>query len=238
MKKIAFITDLHLSERLPIEVDTHAHWKIVHANLSESKPDKIIFGGDLGECREYALLTTDMAPWPDVNVLAGNHDDVRALRALREADFAHPTHLFRSEVNEGFLWLFLDSSQGHIGTSQMQWIREQLRECGLPALVFIHHPILEINHEVDRKYAVFNRDELRELLLQYDRPVAIFCGHCHADYYAECGKISQLTTPAVSYQIHAQKNFIDPYRNIFGYRIIELHEQGWHSYLQLFTETP
>lgn len=234
--RIAFITDLHLGERLPIEVDALSHWKTVHAHLSESKPDAIIFGGDLGESREYARISKDVSHFPDVIPIGGNHDDLSALRKLREVDFPHPVHMFRSEIKSGFLWLFIDSSEGHIGASQMQWVREQLRDCGLPALVFIHHPLLEIDHVVDRKYNVSNRSELAELLLLYDRPVATFCGHCHADYFVQCGNISQHGTPAVSYQIHAQKQQIDPYRDIFGYRIIELHESGWHTYLHLFSD--
>ena len=50
-KKIAYITDIHLDEQLPIDqgVDTRKNWEIILNDVSKKGIKEIIFGGDLGE---------------------------------------------------------------------------------------------------------------------------------------------------------------------------------------------
>jgi hypothetical protein len=50
-KKIAYITDIHLDEQLPIDqgVDTRKNWEIILNDVSKKGIKEIIFGGDIGE---------------------------------------------------------------------------------------------------------------------------------------------------------------------------------------------
>ena len=50
-QKIAYITDIHLDEKFPLDtgVDTRENWKIILNDISSRGINEIIFGGDIGE---------------------------------------------------------------------------------------------------------------------------------------------------------------------------------------------
>ena len=53
MKRIAFITDIHLDEDDPrkVGVDSYKNWELILKDVASRNIDGIVFGGDIGAGR-------------------------------------------------------------------------------------------------------------------------------------------------------------------------------------------
>ncbi|MBD3582715.1 metallophosphoesterase family protein [Flavobacterium selenitireducens] len=223
-KTIAFITDTHLSEKLPVTTDQEKHWNIILEDVRSRQLDAIVIGGDIGEPGSYPEFFESLRRFDgDVSIIPGNHDLTSALLP----HFANPEHpdsaeLYYSSSDGNFLYLFLDSSTDAISEPQLHWLGEKLEGNQSKILLFIHHPIYEVDSYVDRKYPLQNRDAVRSLLENQQHEVFIFCGHYHCQDETGSGAISQYTTPAVSYQVRKGTQELDAHSDYFGYRLITL----------------
>lgn len=223
-KTIAFITDTHLDEPLWVEVDQKANWKKVLADLENRQIDEIVIGGDISDASYYGQFFADLSAYEGrYRVIPGNHDTVPALlQHFPNPENPDLAELYYGFTDDNFLYLFLDSSSGEISAPQLHWLQAKLDANHLKILLFIHHPIFEVDSYVDRKYPLRNRDAVRELLENQECEVFIFCGHYHCEDETGSGAISQFDTPAVSYQVEKGTDEIQSHAAYFGYRIIAL----------------
>lgn len=224
MKTIAYLTDTHLNETGPGEhgADAHKNWELALSDLDLRVFDRVIFGGDIGEYSAYPEFFKALADY-DLMVTPGNHDTSAHVRQFFGERFHHSqSGFYHSEEDDDVLWLFLDSSTDKISQEQLDWVQSVLAQSDKAVLLFIHHPILAVDSYVDRKYPLDpeSRQILKNLLLDYGKPVTIFCGHCHVEDATTENNIRQFVTPAVSYQIKKGTPEIEGDSTYLGYRLI------------------
>ena len=222
---IIYLTDTHIDEASPREngADTRKNFEAVLKDITALNPDRVIFGGDIAEVSSYGYFFGWMQQFPNLDIVLGNHDKNHPVdeffpNPIRESEDG----FYYKREDENFLWLFLDSSTDLISPSQLEWLKGSLSTSTKDIMLFIHHPLLHINSVVDKKYPLYNRDLVLELLFAHQKPVTIFCGHCHVEDFQRSGNVTQYMTPAVSYQIKKGTREVESDVSYFGYRLIEL----------------
>ncbi|WP_375334293.1 metallophosphoesterase family protein [Flagellimonas sp. C4] len=235
-KKIAYITDIHLDERFPIDqgVDARKNWEIILNDVSKKGIEEIVFGGDIGEKTANQWFFESLKNY-NLAITLGNHDyfdevvDHYGMEVVESQ-----TELYYSQEYNYYKFLFLDSSSGSISQEQFNWFKKELlTEKNI--ILFIHHPILGVDTEVDRQFALKNRNLLRTELQNLEKDVVIFCGHYHFEDERSNGNIRQYITPASSYQVEKIPDEIKVSSATFGYRIIELNKNKLNTEVILFT---
>jgi 3',5'-cyclic-AMP phosphodiesterase len=124
-----------------------------------------------------------------------------------------------------YKFLFLDSSSAFLSLPQLQWMKDEL-ETEKKVVLFIHHPVLEVDIKVDKLYPLQNRNDVLQQLTDNEREITIFCGHYHLADEQYKGRIRQIISPAISFQMlkSAEQMLVDGSQ--FGYRIISFHDDG------------
>lgn len=234
-KKIAYLTDLHLDDQYPKDcgADTFHNWEKVLEHLSTQTVDKVIVGGDLGEPHTTTYFLESLKPYEELHLTLGNHDEFAHIvqhfpkaQALQEQQA-----LYYAFEEEGYLYIFLDSSAGQVAPAQVAWLQQQLKST-LPVLLFVHHPILGVEDcLVDELFPLKEREELQKILLDSGLDITIFCGHYHLEHEQIQGNIKQYITPATSVQFDTQAPQLRFHKDSFGYRMIEVGAEGVHSTL-------
>jgi len=235
-KRIAFLTDTHLGDSTPASygINARKNLETVLEDISWQRVDSIVFGGDITESSEYKWFFSRLeTACPDYKVLLGNHDDFD--EAVKH--FHHPSEgekeLYYSHEDEGYQYLYLDSSATRLSAAQLAWLEKKLAT-DKPIVLFVHHPILGFETGMDRIYPLQGRDTINRLLQQCAKPVTVFCGHYHMPDSRTEGNITQYITPAVSFQVNKESSSIAIYNGPFGYRLITISESGITSKLRLF----
>lgn len=90
------------------------------------------------------------------------------------------------------------TTTGQITKEQLEWLGNELKTAKnnneLP-LIFLHHPLQEpfpsYNHRT------VNADEVKELLEEYNMPIAVFSGHYHATKIYKDNNILHISTPSL-----------------------------------------
>ena len=86
---------------------------------------------------------------------------------------------------------------------------------------------------LDRSSAALQgRDLIRRVLADADKEATIFAGHYHMDVVTTEGRLTQVISPAVSYQIEPRTGETDT--STFGYRVIEFGPDGLASRIVTF----
>lgn len=234
-KKIAFITDIHLDEDFVagLGVDAYSNWTILLDDIMQKEVDEIIFGGDIGEGSDgvffFASLKATGIPF---SIIIGNHDRYDTVKAFyQHTEDPSSAELFFTKEDETYQYIFLDSSSNSISSLQLTWLEEKLKQSAKKIFLFIHHPVLKVDTEVDRLYPLHNRDEVKQLLTACSKEVTICCGHYHMPDGTASGNIRQFITPAASYQILKDAHGIAVDAGQFGYRLITL--DGTEIYTEL-----
>ena len=231
--KIAHITDLHLDEDFPQKQEVHSreHFRQVLEDIRDKGIKEIVCTGDIGENKGIEHFFRQLADF-DLAVTLGNHDSFGQVSPYlnKKSDGQDQKHYY-STYQEGYQCIYLDSSQGVIDPTQLQWLRKAL-DTTKPILIFVHHPILGLELKVDEIGRLQNRGEVRTLLENTLNEITIFCGHYHMESYLQYKNIRQHITPAVSYQIEKNKNEIVLDTHTFGYRIIHLENGQVSSKIQ------
>lgn len=235
-QKIAYITDIHLDEKFPLDigVDTRKNWRTILNDISSRGIDEIIFGGDIGERAANKWFFESLRPY-SIAITLGNHDYYdEVIRHYSFGVVEKRTELYYCQERDHCKCLYLDSSSGAISQEQFDWFkRELLTEKSI--VIFIHHAILAVDAEVDKLYALEGRNSIKGELSHIENTVTIFCGHYHFEDIKSNGNIRQYITPAGSYQVQKLTNEIKVNNDTFGYRIIELNREGINTELILFT---
>ncbi len=222
MKRIAFLTDIHLDEQFPIDnnIDTRTNFETILEDIERRNISEVVFGGDIGESTAHNYFFEKIKKL-SANLILGNHDKFENVKNHFIIDKKHQELYYKSE-DENYQYIFLDTSVDAISNTQLQWLQNELNE-NKELIIFLHHPILEIETPVDKVYPLKNRDELKAVLLAFKRNVTVFCGHYHMNDEQELKNIKQYTTQSMSFQLMKNAAEIEVDNKNFGYRIVEIH---------------
>ncbi len=223
MKRIAFLTDIHLAEQFPADhnVDPKRNWEKALADLHKRNIDEIVFGGDIGTGTSHQWFFETLQSFT-VHLVLGNHDNFseicRHYKPLNDKE-----ELYYCFEDECFKYIFLDSSSNAISSIQLAWLQQELKT-GKSVLLFVHHPIIEINTAADRLYPLKNRKQVKAVLLESKVKITIFCGHYHMNDERAYLNIKQFTTQALSFQLEKNAAALTVNNTCYGYRIIQLEK--------------
>ena len=235
-KNIAYITDIHLDEKFPIDmgVDARKNWKTILNDLSSKGIEEIIYGGDIGEKTANKWFFESLRNYT-VAITLGNHDYYNeVIKHYNLKVVEKQTELYYSQERDYYKCIFLNSSSGSISQEQFDWFKKELLTAK-NVIIFIHHPILAVEAEVDKRFALKERNRIKTELLNFENDVTIFCGHYHFEDERSNGNIRQYITPASSYQVENIPNEIKVNNDAFGYRIIELNKKEIKTDLIMFS---
>ncbi len=233
MKKIAFVSDIHLNEQFPIDhgVDAKRNWERIVEDLKAKNIKDVVFGGDIGEHTAHEWFFETLAPF-SLKVVLGNHDQfVHVSRFYREKD--NHRELYHQFEDKQDRYLFLDSSADRVSSLQLEWLETALRT-PKRILLFIHHPVVQIDTPLDALYPLENRGAVKRILKAKAGAVTVFCGHYHMNDERREDNIRQITTQASSYQIVKQAGEVVIDTSEYGYRIIEIDEERISTRLVTF----
>ena len=230
--KIIQLTDLHLElkEETAFGVDTRANFLKILDVILKCRADHLIITGDIcfqeGDQEIYDWLKDQLDQQPmSYDLIPGNHDSSVQMAhtfgydaLLRNEEFYYAKRLGKS------CCIFLDSSRGEHSKAQLNWLERQLKQFDQQVLVFMHHPPVEGGVPfMDSKYPLRDREKVMEILQSHPFPVAVFCGHYHADKTILCGNVMVQITPSCFFQIDSQyEDFkVDHHQIAFREIIIE-----------------
>ena len=225
MKRIAFITDVHLDEPSPPNhpIDPYKNLNIVLADIAQRGIGEIVFGGDIGAGTAHSHFFASLSPFK-INLILGNHDKHDEVRPFFDKGVARNELYYKSE-EAAYDAFFLDSSSNSISNSQLEWLQQELN-AHKDIVLYIHHPILPINTAADRAFPLSNRNQLVSLMQDGDRQITVFCGHYHMNDDQVLGNIRQICTQSLAFQLVKDSPEISVDSASFGYRIIELSANG------------
>lgn len=233
-QRIAYLTDLHLDDKYSkmSNTDTFGHLEAVLKNLANKQVDKVILGGDLGEPHTKAYLFEHINTFEELHITLGNHDKFADVVPYynRAQQLEEQAALYYSFVEEGYKYIFLDSSSGRLPSEQVAWLQQEL-DSSYPILLFMHHPVFGIEERclVDEMFPLQERAIVQQLLLKSGANITLFCGHYHIPHQQTQGNVQQIITPAVSFQFDMQAEELRFHAEHFGYRMIDVSETGVQS---------
>ncbi len=221
MKRFAFITDIHLDEQFPIEnnINPTKNFETVLLDIENRKISEVVFGGDIGEATAHNYFFEKIQNL-SVSLILGNHDKFEKVKKHFIKD-RNKEELYYKTEDENYQYIFLDTSADELSKTQIEWLQNELVE-KKELILFIHHPVLEIETQVDKVYPLKNREELKSVLVDYKNNVTIFCGHYHMNDQQEFKNIKQYTTQSMSFQLVKNVTEIEVDNLNFGYRIIDI----------------
>lgn len=237
IKRIAHITDIHLDEIFVQQQGIFARNRLkkVLQDISSLNINEIVCTGDIGENISLDFFFKECYKF-NLSVTLGNHDSYQKVIHYIDCKTNTNPKLYYSKQETHYKFIYLDSSSGEIDTPQLLWLQNELNT-EKKAVIFLHHPILELPLKVDEIGALKNRNEIRALLKQHTNEITIFCGHYHLNNITTYKNIKQYITPAVSYQIKELTDKIEIDTNSYGYRIIEINEAGISTKTQVINGT-
>lgn len=239
-KTIAFISDIHLDEKFPAEngVDARKNWEKILSDIYLRHIDKIIFGGDIGSPAAHEYFFYSLKQYSGrLNVILGNHDKYREVKKIFSPELAESeAELFYSFEDNLYKYFYLDSSADKVSPVQLNWLEKELFISDKRPVIFIHHPVLQVNTPVDLEFPLINREEIKNILFEYGNEIFLFCGHYHMDDETVVENIKQFITPAASYQAIKEADKIEINVNEFGYRIINFIDDEIKSGVVLFKQ--
>ncbi len=223
MKRIAFISDIHLEEQFPLDnnINPTKNFETILTDIRSREINEVIFGGDIGEQTAHKYFFEKLQNL-SVNLILGNHDKFENVKKHFIKDENHHELYYKIE-DETYQYLYLDTSVDELSKTQLSWLQNVLNE-NKELILFVHHPILEIDTPVDKMYPLKNREELKSFLLTFKKSVTIFCGHYHMNDEQEFKNIKQYTTQSMSFQLVKNATAIEVDNKNFGYRVIEIHK--------------
>lgn len=225
---IAHITDPHTDETFTTgsQVDARADLKSLLEEVHAAGITEVVIGGDIGDPSSH-LFTFDLLNRYGGNyrLVLGNHDHFKEILPHYNPLPAGRTEFYYAEGKGPYKHIYLDSSSENISEEQLEWFKNEM-QTHKKIILFIHHPILPVNAEVDRAFPLKGREKIAEVLQQHPEEIYIFCGHLHLDDEQTQGNIRQYVTMAVSLQFVRTSDVLAFDRSSFGYRIITISDAG------------
>ena len=134
---------------------------------------------------------------PAYHVL-GNHDIDRISKAQFLANISNPTGIapnatYYSYNNNGFHFVVLDPNYSGlvIPQEELDWLEQDLEAANSPAIIFVHQ-MLETSSGGTDLY-VANHAEVRNILEESGKVLAVFAGHYHTGSYKKIKNIHYYT---------------------------------------------
>lgn len=210
------VTDLHIT--LPGQspgagVDSSANLTraVAAINALDPQPQLVIASGDLvefGTDIEYERLRDILQPLhAPYRLMAGNHDDRDAL--AREfgprVSISAPLGLQQTIDIDGLRVVLLDSlipgaTAGALGEARLDWLDRQLGANDAPAMVFVHHPPIEIGvpHVDDAR--LLDAGDFARVLQRNRNVVRVACGHWHRETFSTFAGTTLSVCPSTAHQ--------------------------------------
>ena len=196
--------------------DADRRLKIFVDEMNGREVDFIVQLGDF--CRPYEKNRGFMDIWDgfegEAYHVLGNHDTDGGFTREQAVEFWKSKGKYYSFDMNGYHFVVLDGNDKHkgaaqgypryIGPEQAAWLKEDLAETGLWAIIFSHQSL-------EASGGIENGDEIRRILEEaneqagFDKVVASFSGHHHADYCKEITGIHYIQINSMSYQWVGEK---------------------------------
>lgn len=226
MKRVAYVTDLHLEEAFPKQhhVDATKNWLHVLADIQSENITNLVIGGDIGEASAHPWFFRSIKGF-SFQLTPGNHDDYKELQKHHLPASQGTGELYYREEDAVFKFLFLDTSSTSLSAQQLRWLKQELHT-RKKVCVFLHHPVLPVATKVATLHALQNREEVYHCLMQSQREMTVFCGHYHLADEQQAGNIRQVIGPAASFQMRKSPDAILIDGSEFGYRILTFTDDG------------
>lgn len=234
MKKVAFISDIHLDEEFPLQnnVDPRKNWLLLLNDIRSKQINEIIFGGDIGEADSHKWFFDTLKDFK-IKVILGNHDSFNAVIKHLPINLPYTSNeLYYSEEDDFFKYIYLDSSSDRISDAQLDWFKKELFT-SKKIVIFIHHPLLTIDTAVDKLYPLQNRAQVIHLLENCINEVTVFCAHYHMADNREYKNIRQFVVPAASFQVIKEAQDISIDTKNFGYSVLLFNKENVHSEIMM-----
>lgn len=238
--QIGLITDLHYADKPHRGTRYYRETltKLAEAGkqFRKDKPDFVVELGDLidsadsleRELRNLKRINQDFsAISKDRHYVLGNH----CVETLTKAEFlevAEQKQSYYSFDREGFHFVVLDAcfrsdgkpygrknshwTDANIPPAEVEWLQADLQKGDKPTIVFAHQRL-----DVTNRHGVKNALEIRKVLEQSGRVLAVFQGHSHRNDYHDINGIHYCTLVAMIEGSGAENN---------GYSLLSLKPGG------------
>lgn len=237
--RIAHITDLHLDEAFQIEngVATRDNFLTVLKDLQSRNIDQIVCAGDIGTPESHTWLFQQLRDFGlPFRIILGNHDSFHDVCQHYDVESkSNVNELYYAEENKHYKYLFLDTSTCKVSKEQLNWIAKELNTAK-KVILFSHHPILNTGTTPQLEYPLDGGNNVEQLLLAHEREVKVFCGHLHMDHRTVLSNVEQFISPATCLQVKKHSKTTEIGSKDFGFRIIELNENGVDENVIMFEQ--
>ncbi len=127
---------------------------------------------------------------------------------------------------------------GQIESGQIDWIRSQLAAGGAQFVaLFLHHPPVDVGSLWMDAIGLSGKELLQDLIREEPRIRLVCSGHVHHEYRSRSGSAEIVTTPSTGLQFSPDGRAPTFDAAPPGYRIIELHDDGYSTRVVRLPET-
>ena len=239
-KIVAYLTDAHLGQKVVFDGVTGSNKMSYHFEPDEHKNNlksifdditkrgitEIVFGGDIGNVETIKWFFDQINTYRfNLSNVLGNHDTFAEVVKYHKNDLVQGENEMNYTHEDAYIkYIYLDSSANTVSITQQNWLKEELNT-SKKIMLFIHHPVLDIDTPLDKIGAALKgKDQLKNLLQGSGKNITIFCGHYHMEDEKTDKNIRQFLTPAASYQIDKRAEIVIVNQKTFGYRLIEINK--------------
>jgi 3',5'-cyclic-AMP phosphodiesterase len=234
--RLAQLSDTHLvgdGDPLPFGQDSAASLAAV-VEAFPARPDVVVLTGDLADegsvdaYRRVHALTSGLAD--ELHVVAGNHDDPAAMKAvLGAADDLRAVPLSSRWTMLLVNSQWLGHGAGRIAPETLAALDEALAKTRRHVVVSMHHP--PVSPCDDPYCGIVNAPEMLGVLDRHPRVRAVLSGHLHRAFDNTRGGIRFLGAPSTCSQlIHGGVPHFVPTSAPPAARLIDLHGNGAVAY--------
>ena len=244
-RRIVQLTDCHLFADPGRALRDTATWPRFIAVLEDVRRgtppfDLLVLSGDTAHDEHpatYRAVRRELGAWADrARVVPGNHDCRAGLaEAFPDASSGVAGRVTFHERLKDWQTIGLDTQRpgelpGSLGDEQLAWLDRLLEETPLPALLFMHHPPVDVQSPWLDEIKLQDAAELDRLLRRHPHARLVCCGHVHQETASSLAGATVLTTPAVGPQFRPRTAQLEIDPGPPAYRLIELHPAGeWSS---------
>jgi predicted phosphodiesterase len=238
--RIGLVTDLHYADKPPAGTrhyrESLTKFKEAAGEFQKAKPDFLVELGDIidaadsveAEKKYLATINNEFGALPgDKHYVLGNH----CVATLSKEEFLEGVGQSKSHYSfdvGGFHFVILDAcyraggesySRGNfkwtdtsIPDAQVDWLKSDLKAATGKAVVFVHQRL-----DVKNDYGVKNADQVRQVLEESGKVLAVFQGHSHKNDLKEISGIHYCTLVAMVEGSGAANN---------GFSLMDMYDSG------------